>query len=464
MSDKKVTLLKSLMKCFSASKSDICYVVKNGNKYCMPPENVVEWWKLLYCKNIVALSIAPQSHNRQLSQDALSAFVRKVVNDKNKNIVETNLNPRLMRSSKCTELIIEEIEHLGETIELGVRAKHSPCDKYTHEIRENELKSLTDVKIFMDEAIEFLEHLFFATPFGIIKQENSWFVNSIPKLEKEKGEHYTKEQVLMMLACALILGLNVNDLPQINSNIKEFIVSTFSDKGKGTADAIPNKEKSQGKPTEECKSEINTPIVSFDFSKSKDLAYLRKVERAKRIMTDLNEALELMKEATSVNDFQKARFQIVRAIEKCPSYAEIILATYSDEEEGELLENGWDVISDKLKRKLILLIEHYNALVEKDLSEIGEIDSDLALIKLDFLLYLQDWHLTVAFLEETLKREQEGLRLAESQIQKEYLQRTIRYTESRLEYSHKGDKEDDMKIDDRVDAYRLSVANNITSV
>lgn len=233
---------------------------------------------------------------------------------------------------------------------------------------------------------------------------------------------------------------------------------------KDTADAIPNKEKSQGKPTEEYKSEINTPIVSFDFSKSKDLAYLRKVERAKRIMTDLNEALELMKEATSVNDFQKARFQIVRAIEKCPSYAEIILATYRDEEEGELLENGWDEISDKLKRKLILLIEHYNALVEKDLSEIGEIDSDLALIKLDFLLYLQDWHLTVAFLEETLKREQEGLRLAESQIQKEYLQRNIRYTESRLEYSHQGDKEDDMKIDDRVDAYRLSVANNITSV
>ena len=238
--EKRITLLQSLLKCFSDSESLIRYVVETQDKgkkvyTILSSKSVVERWKILYCKNIVSLSIARGSHSGQLGKDALSAFTRKVVNSTNKTIVD-QLTPRLT-GPKCSKLIAEEVEHLERTIELGVRAANSPYDSYTLKIQEDSLKSLEDVQIFFDEAVELLEQLFLASPYEIINRENEWFTRAFPKLNEEKSEHYTKDQVLSLMACALILGLNVNDVPQINSNIEEFLISVFSNKEKKPSSA-----------------------------------------------------------------------------------------------------------------------------------------------------------------------------------------------------------------------------------
>lgn len=232
---------------------------------------------------------------------------------------------------------------------------------------------------------------------------------------------------------------------------------------KETADAVPNPRQVYDEKSTKHEVDSKIPVPSLNFDNARDLTYMRKVERAKRTMTELNDALKLMKEAETVEAFQKARFRIADAIEKCPSYAEIILEVYGDENEGtELLEKKWQKISDKLKRELVKLIKHYSSLIEKEIFEIETVDPDLAMVKLEFLEYLKDFHLTVAILEETLKREQERLRSTESQIQKEYLQRTIRKTEYRFDCSRERDREEDMVIDDMVDAYTHRDANDIT--
>lgn len=197
-------------------------------------------------------------------------------------------------------------------------------------------------------------------------------------------------------------------------------------------------------------------LGKLDFSEAKDITYLRRVENAKRVMAELNNGFELLRSSKSINDFQKARFMIASAIEKCPSHAEIIMELDPDDDtDNSVCELGWEKASDRLKKKLSSLVDRYSALVEKDLSELGSVDPDLELLKLNYLMYIQEWHLTLSFLEETLKREQEGIRIAASQIQKEYLQKAIRSIESSLDfYYREKDREETMRIDDEVDAYR----------
>ena len=227
---KEVTLLKTLIDCFSSSKTLIRYVVRKekGNKviYELPNENLVEWWKLLYSRAIVSLSIAPKSNNKQLSKDALSSFANKKNNSKNTNILKTNIIPHLS-CSKCEDLICEEIEHLAQTIELGVRAKHSPIDRYSKSISPNLLKPASEVEIFIEEAIEFLYQLFMESPYEILSEENPWFVAPITSTKTSEEKNISQEQVLALYASALVLGLNVDDLPDINGNIEKFIKSVF---------------------------------------------------------------------------------------------------------------------------------------------------------------------------------------------------------------------------------------------
>lgn len=232
---KETTLLHSLLECFSSSKTVIRYVIEKDRDgklvYEVPAENYVEWWPILFSKNLVSLSIAPRSHDKSLSKDALSAFVRKVINDKNKSIFEKNLKPRLA-GAKCCDLIVEEVDHLSHTIEMGVRAFHSPYDPYKQEIPAKDLKGADEVQIFISEAIEFLEQLFLGEPFEILSHENNWFVDCIPDLEKDESRHFTKKQILSMLACALIISLNITNQPEINDNVMNYISEVFSDKPK----------------------------------------------------------------------------------------------------------------------------------------------------------------------------------------------------------------------------------------
>lgn len=230
-STKEATLLHALLECFSASKTTIRYVIEKEREgklvYEVPAENYVDWWPILFSKNLVALSIAPRSHDQSLSKDALSALVRKVLNDKSKSIFEKNLKPRLA-GTKCCDLIVEEVDHLSHTIELGVRAFHSPYGPYQQEIPAKDLKGADEVQIFINEAIEFWEQLFLDKPFQILSQNNDWFVNCIPDLEESKTPHYSKHQVLSMIACALIIGLNITDCQQINANLANYIKNVFT--------------------------------------------------------------------------------------------------------------------------------------------------------------------------------------------------------------------------------------------
>ena len=224
------TLLQSLLDCFSSSKTVIKYVFEreiNGHrKYELPLNNVVEWWRLLFSKNIVALSIAPRSHDKQLSKDALSAFVRYIVNDKNKSIVEKNMIPHF-KGSHCQDLISGEVSHLEHTIDLGVRAAHSSWDLYSDTLPSEKLKESADVQIHYEDAIRFLMQLFCGTPYEILMEKYSWFAECI-NTSAAAIENYTSNQILTVFACALILCLNITDVSEVNKNIETYVKYVIS--------------------------------------------------------------------------------------------------------------------------------------------------------------------------------------------------------------------------------------------
>lgn len=224
------TLLQSLLDCFASSKTVIKYVIErdsNGHKkYDLPLNNVVEWWRLLFSKNIVALSIAPRSHDKQLSKDALSAFVRYIVNDKNKSIVEKNLIPHF-KGSHCHDLISGEVSHLGHTIDLGVRAAYSSWDAYSDTLPGEKLKESADVQIHYEDAVRFLMQLFCGAPYEILLARYSWFAECI-NTSTPAIEHYTTNQVLTIFACALILCLNITEVSEVNANIESYIKTVIS--------------------------------------------------------------------------------------------------------------------------------------------------------------------------------------------------------------------------------------------
>lgn len=230
------TLLKSLLDCFSSAKSIIKYVVEheiNGRKrYELPLDNVVEWWKLLFSKNIVALSIAPRSQTKQLSKDTLSSFVRYVINDKNNSVVEKNFIPHFA-GPRCRDLISEEVTHLEHTLDLGVRAAHSPWDNYADSISCERMKESSEVQIHYEDALKFLMQLFMGIPYEILLKKYSWFADCISLTSDSKPVEYTSEQIISIFACALILCLNITELPQINDNIEAYIKSVLSFNGDG---------------------------------------------------------------------------------------------------------------------------------------------------------------------------------------------------------------------------------------
>ena len=226
---KEMTLLQSLLDCFSASKTMIKYVIereRNGHiEYELPLNDIKAWWQLLFSRDLVALSVAPRSHDKQLSKDALSAFVRHTVNDKNKSIVEKNLIPHL-KGARCAGLISDEVSHLEHTIDLGVRAANSPWGKYSDSILSAKMKESADIQVYYEDAVRFLMQLFFEVPYKILKTDYSWFADCVD-VSKDSAEKYTTTQIITVFACALILCLNVQDDPSINKNIESYISSAL---------------------------------------------------------------------------------------------------------------------------------------------------------------------------------------------------------------------------------------------
>lgn len=241
--NEEMTLLQSLLDCFASSRSMIKYVmeheVKGHMRYELPLNNVVEWWKLLFSKNLVALSIAPRSHDKKLSKDTLSAFVRHVMNDKNKSVMERNMLPHL-GGARYQEMITEEISHLEHTIDLGVRSAHSPWDKFSDSLSGERLKKSEDVQIYYDDAVRFLMELFLGAPYEILLRDYKWFADCVGNMTGV--EDYTQEQILATFACALILCLNVTDSPQINANIESYIRSVFEPGEKSTKEKTDSSE------------------------------------------------------------------------------------------------------------------------------------------------------------------------------------------------------------------------------
>ena len=235
-SEKAITLLQSLFECFDNAQSLIMFVFKEefeGRiKYTIPLKNIKDSWKLIYSKSLVTLSIAPRSHDKMLSDDALGSIKRHVINDKNKSIIK-RIAP-LLAKTQCSEILNEEIEHLMVTVDLGVRIKESfrgprksngERDYYT----PNDIKTSDDVHILFDEAIHFLMGLFMDKPYEVLKLDYPWFAEIISPAENGDINSFSNEQVLAIFASALVLCFNiphkeVNPIHQeINGRIDNFL-------------------------------------------------------------------------------------------------------------------------------------------------------------------------------------------------------------------------------------------------
>jgi len=194
----------------------------------------------------------------------------------------------------------------------------------------------------------------------------------------------------------------------------------------------------------------------LDFSNARNLAYTRKIERAKRVIEELTQAFEALVVAQSENDVEIARVKIINSIRQCPTYAYFILELLEDDNSDDVvLSLPWDEVSIKLKAELIGMIDHYERTLERNLSEgLGD-NPEIESIKIDLLLgFREGWHIMVSFLEETLRREQENLRLAESQLQKEFVQNLIKKTELKLDLARDRAVEEDRTFDTAMISYR----------
>lgn len=471
---KEKTLLQSLLDCFSASKTMIEYVFErevNGQKrYELPLTNVVDWWKIIFSKDIVSLSIAPRSHDKQINKDTLSAFVRSIVNDKNKSVVEKNIIPHL-EGTRCIDIISGEVSHLEHTIDLGVRAKYSPWVSSSDRLSSEEMKASEEVRIHYDDAVRFLMQLFCGEPYDILLNKYAWLAECIDASELNV-EHYSTNQILSVFACALILCLNITEVPEINNNITTYIKSVIvqsdnaSEKINSDTMAEPILETNSPTSIRASFSQSQTnKSTKFGLSDKKELSYLRKVEYAKRVMNELEEALNLLRLSKNESEFRKARFGIISAIRKIPQYAEIILNELVNEDDESQDDRSKYDLSKRLQDKLTILVDRYIKLIEKDQSEIEEIDDELISLKWDLLEEaVKGWHITVACLEVTLKREQELLQLANSEIQKENLKKDIRHIRDEYDFYVEGTKEIDIRIDDEIDTYRRGKYTDMSSM
>lgn len=222
-------------------------------------------------------------------------------------------------------------------------------------------------------------------------------------------------------------------------------------------------KRNEGEPLTEPQASDFAHLVTL--TSGNDFTY-RKVERAKNALHELTESFDLLRTAENISAFEKARTRIINDIRLCTIYTFIILALLADEDDvARLQTTDWYAASEDLQNKLKGMIKHYEALLENDVSKAECKDPDLAAIKIDFLLGLYEgWHLTAAFLEEALRLEDENLKRAESEVQKEYIQNKIKDLSLNLDYFRERAKEEDRIIDDSIAAYKQITANDTFSV
>ena len=225
-----VTLLQAIRDCFSSSKACIKYVSEkeiNGEQVFVTfYNNWIEWWQILFSKDIVSLTIAPGSFDKKLSKDVLSVFSKGIVNDKNNYILDANIIPHLT-GKRGMKLIDNEKAHLKNVIDLGVRAKNSKGANDERQISGKDLKPSSDVRLYYQDALDFLMQQFLQSPYEILKKEHPWFIDCIDDFVSKDAEEYPEEHVITLYACALILCLNLKKTQEINDNIKRCLESVF---------------------------------------------------------------------------------------------------------------------------------------------------------------------------------------------------------------------------------------------
>ena len=420
------TLLKALLDCFKASQPIIKFVNVGKEQVFMPEKtDIIEWWKILFCKNIIALSIAPGSHDKALSKDALSVIVNHKVNSKNKSIVYNNFIPYL-KGEECQRLIKEEITHLANTIDIGVRAAHSPWPNYTESIPLKSLKKSDEVQIFYDQAIRFLMQRFMDVPYEILVDGNNWFANAIVFDSESKKTQYTNDQALSILACALILGLNLTDLSIINKKIERFLLSS-----------VDSNDSEGGKPTETLHSKSVKETID---SNEQDLFALSHESNNRansfltmfldRIKNYMKNSLEALIDAEEKEQFEDAKSDIREYISE---YIKQIYINYlpnaSEDPDGEERKKRFIIHENWLKGVIIFYGQEVVSLNQ---------DTELINSKCEFLNTVLEVFIPLEIIIEEIALLQAALELSSKVIEKERIQNRVNKLEA--DYRRKNNK------------------------
>ena len=228
---KEPTMMDFLLSSFKASRSYIPFVVEKDSQYYQnpPSDDVIQWWKLLFCKSIVTLSISPNSRSRELNKDVLSSFVRGICNSKNSTVVRQLRS--YLESKDCQSLIEEEFNHLKAVIEQSVCAGQSRWEDYYHTgeklLKKQDLKDLSQVTPFLNKALDHLWEIFSNAPCSQPLQQDRY--QRLLNLRQSIPDDQIRQSVLKLYSCAMILALNVpppdgtGDFLKVDQNIYQAI-------------------------------------------------------------------------------------------------------------------------------------------------------------------------------------------------------------------------------------------------
>lgn len=235
------SLLDVLLRYFEDLNGEVPYYeqTKDESRYVEAihgdSRSILTFWELLFCEEIVALSIAPRSRNRTLNKDALGALRRNVINDKSQAIVRRNYVPHLS-NSRSPEVMEAQKKHLLEMVERSVRARYSkktrdprrPEDRF---VWEKDLKSRKEVEVYLYQIIDILREAFQKEPSEILEEKYHWFYRMVQEaIDTGIQDDPSEERFFAILAATLVLSLNFVEDEGINKRIREFLTRYLAKK------------------------------------------------------------------------------------------------------------------------------------------------------------------------------------------------------------------------------------------